>query len=240
MEAHAYLEMAATEDRHWWFVARRRILTRLIQGLALPADARILEIGAGTGGNLAMLAGFGVLEAVEGEAAARDFARRKNIAPVHAGCLPDQLPAVPGSYDLVCLFDVLEHVAEDHAALLAIRRLLKPAGRVLLTVPAYPWLWSHHDVQLHHQRRYRRADLRRLAMAAGFACRRLSHFNMFLLPLVMAGRLVDRWRPRGQDLGTAIPAAPLNFMLREIFAAEGLLLPYIDLPAGASLYAELA
>jgi SAM-dependent methyltransferase len=239
MEADAYREMAATEDVHWWFVARREILACLIGKLRLPAGARILEIGAGTGGNLAMLSRYGSVDGIEHDPEARRLAARKNPIPLLEGSLPDHLPTGRGTYDLVCMFDVLEHIADDEAALAAVRQAVKPGGRLILTVPAYPWLWSAHDVQLHHRRRYTAASLRNVAARAGFGCARISYFNSFLMPLVIIGRLVDRLRSSSAGTGTAIPGALLNALLRYVFASERFVLPYVSLPAGTSLYAEL-
>lgn len=239
VETHAYLDMAATEDRHWWFVARRQILFHLIAQLALPPAARILEIGAGSGGNLAMLRAFGEVDAIEGDATARNLAQRRCIAHVYEGWLPDRLPERLACYDLICLFDVLEHIADDVASLVALRHLLKPGGRILVTVPAYKWLWSRHDVLLHHHRRYRRIDLVKLAAKSGFTCARLSYFNMFLLPLVATARFIDQWHSGSTTTGVAIPAAPINDLLHRIFASERFLLRRVDFPTGTSLYAEL-
>ncbi|HVI90879.1 MAG TPA: class I SAM-dependent methyltransferase [Dongiaceae bacterium] len=239
MEADAYREMAATEDEHWWFVARRQILGHLIGRLHLPRTARILEIGAGTGGNLAMLSRYGSVDGIEHDPEARRLAAQKSPIPLLEGSLPDRLPVGRGTYDLICMFDVLEHIADDQAALAAIRHVMKPGGRLILTVPAYRWLWSAHDIQLHHFRRYTAASLRDVASRAGFRCTRVSYFNSFLMPLVIIGRLVDQIRSSRAVIGTAIPSRPINTLFRHVFASERFLLPYISFPVGVSLYAEL-
>jgi SAM-dependent methyltransferase len=131
MELDAYRQMAATEDEHWWFCGRRAIAEAVIRSLDLPAKANIVEIGAGTGDNMQMLEQFGAVTAVEMSDLAREIAREKTGRDFLAGHLPDNIPVAPQSCDLVCLFDVLEHVAEDEASLGAIRRMLKPGGRVI-------------------------------------------------------------------------------------------------------------
>ncbi len=241
MEPAAYEEMAAQQDRHWWFVARRRILADTVGRLGLPPGARILEAGAGTGGNLPMLARFGSVQALEMDEQARAFAyRRAPDIEVRPGRLPDQLPFDAGSFDLICLFDVLEHVDQDRAALTALRTLAAPGGRALLTVPACPWLWSHHDERLHHHRRYTRATLRDVVQASGWRLRRLTAFNTLLFPLAVAGRLADRLRgDQAAPAGQAMPPAPLNAALRTVFGAEAALLALTDLPYGVSLMAVL-
>lgn len=239
MEAEAYQQMAQTESRHWWFVARRQILDRLLRCLPLPPAARILEIGAGTGGNLAMLSSLGHLDAMEQDETARNLATQKGGIPVRAGSLPENIPFSRNSYDLVCMFDVLEHIDDDRAALAAVRQLMVPNGRLVLTVPAYRWLWSSHDIHLHHRRRYTRSELRRLAEEVGFDCIRISYFNTLLLPLLALTRLGNSLFKSRSAVGTAIPVRPVNVLLQKIFGCERFLLPYIDFPVGASLYVEL-
>jgi SAM-dependent methyltransferase len=237
MELAAYRDMAATEDRHWWFCGRRAIAEAIIEGLGLPDAAEILEIGAGTGGNLAMLERFGRVTAVEMSELARSIAREKTGREFLDGSLPNCLPVAPGGFDLICLFDVLEHVAEDVASLEALRPLLRSGGRVLLTVPAHQWLWSKHDVGLHHMRRYSRSLLRGRIEGAGFRIEKLTYTNAALLPLAVVTRLADRMRASGLPAGQATPPGPLNAAMKAVFSAERHILPRAALPFGVSLLA---
>jgi SAM-dependent methyltransferase len=241
MEPEAYLDMAAVEARHWWFTGRRRILGALIRGLRLPANARILELGSGTGGNFALLAQFGGVTAVEMNETAREISKtRGGEATVHHGMLPDNLPFAGHKFDLVCLFDVLEHVEEDEAALRAIRGLLAPGGRALITVPAHPFLFGPHDIALHHKRRYSRAQFQARLRAAGLRIEKLSFINMALAPLAFALRALDRLRAAPQASGTNIPPAPVNALFTWLFGAEAHLLPRMNLPFGLSLLAVVS
>jgi SAM-dependent methyltransferase len=237
MELDAYRNMAATEDKHWWFCGRRAIAEAVIRGLDLPQGAKILEIGAGTGGNIAMLEQFGKVCAVEMSDLARQIAREKTGRDFLPGHLPDNIPVAPASFDLICLFDVLEHVAEDEASLEAIRHMLKPGGRVVLTVPAHQWLWSTHDVGLHHMRRYSRSLLRGRIEKAGFAIDRLSYTNAALFPVAALARLMDRVRKPARPAGHATPPKPINAAMKAVFSAEGHIVPNAALPFGVSLLA---
>jgi SAM-dependent methyltransferase len=196
-------------------------------------------LGCGSGGNLAMLADFGDLVAVEPHDGARNRAIARGLGRVLAGRLPDQVPLGPESFDAVVMLDVLEHVADDAAALATACRLLAPGGRLLLTVPAFPFLWSRHDELTHHFRRYRRPQLRRLLDENGFAVERLTHFNSLLFPAIATVRLMQRLKrdPSGEDTGMAVPQAAINGALKAILAAEAMALSAMDLPFGVSLLA---
>ncbi len=241
MNPEAYVEMADTEARHWWFAGRRAILKSLVSNIDLPRDAQILEVGAGTGGNLAMLAAFGTVSALEMDKNARALAAAKTGGrfDIRAGACPDDIPFADKRFDLICLFDVLEHIEADVATLRALQQRLGSNGRILLTVPAYTWLWSRHDEFLHHKRRYSAGRLRATIAAAGLRVERLSYFNTLLFPLVAAARLKERILSPAGSGGRGIPHASINWLLREIFALERFFLPQWRLPFGVSLFAVM-
>lgn len=239
MNPNAYLEMAQTESQHWWFAARRTILGELIAGFNLPAQAQILEIGSGTGGNLEMLSRFGHVSAMEMDETARSIAATKTGRrfDIRAGACPADIPFDGQKFDLVCLFDVLEHIEEDVATLVALRGLLAPQGRLLVTVPAYRWMWSKHDEFLHHKRRYSATELQTKIAAAGMRAEKVSYFNTLLFPLAAAARFKDRLFGSATASGTGVPPSPVNFLFREVFGAERFLLNKLSLPFGVSLFA---
>jgi SAM-dependent methyltransferase len=241
MNPDAYVEMADTEARHWWFAGRRAVSASLIAGLKLPREARILEVGSGTGGNLAMLASFGTVSALEMNATARAIAARKTGGrfDIRAGLCPADIPFAGETFDLICLFDVLEHIDEDVATLAALKERLAANGRILLTVPANDWLWSTHDEFLHHKRRYSAAGLRAAVTAAGLRLDRMSYFNTLLFPLAALVRLKDRLLGRPSTSGRDVPARPVNWLLRQTFGMERFLLRLFRLPFGVSLFAIL-
>lgn len=237
MEPTAYREMAATEREHWWFVGRRAILDEAIRSLSLPHDARILEIGAGTGGNVDLLRRHGRLSAVELDDFARDHLQRTTGLDVWYGALPDALPKFPERFELVCLFDVLEHVEPDVEALRALGKCLAPGGRVLVTVPAYPWMWSGHDAVLHHFRRYTKMGLSTVLREAGFEVDRITSFNTLLFPAAALARLAVKATGGNCSPGSSTQLKLLNTTLSRIFVSERTLLRYTNLPFGLSLMA---
>jgi SAM-dependent methyltransferase len=239
MSPDAYLEMAETEAGHWWFRGRRDILATVLAGLDLPPDASILEIGAGTGGNLAMLSRFGTVSAVEMDGKALQLAREKtgDRYDIRSGRCPDDMPFPESSFDLVCLLDCLEHIADDDGALDCAARMLKPGGAVLVTVPAYQWLWSRHDVFLHHQRRYSKGSLRALVSCCGLRLERITYFNTLLSPLAITVRLGDQLRGSEKASGAGVPAQSINNALHALFSTERHWLSRRSLPFGISLMA---
>lgn len=238
MEAVEYERMHAEEERSWWFRGRRRVLEAAVQRLALAPHARIVDVGCGTGGNLVMLQRHGDALGVEPSPVGAAYARERTGAEVAEATA--EATGLPGaSADLVTLFDVLEHLDDDLAALHELRRLLKPQGRLLLTVPAFMMLWSGHDVALHHRRRYRRPELRARLTQAGFRVDWLSYYNASLFPAVAAVRLGRRLVGGGaaQADGVTPPPAPLNRALEGLFAAERFVVGRAALPFGVSLIA---
>jgi SAM-dependent methyltransferase len=235
MDRSIYDAMAAHDHAHWWYVARRDVLHDYIARYAyLPAQARILEIGCGTGHNLAMLARFGTVEGSELDPAARAVANARFNGTIGAARLPELHDIADAAFDMVAILDVLEHVEDDVAALKSIARRLKPGGRILITVPQYQWMWTGHDTANHHFRRYGKAGLRRVIAQAGLKADHLTSFNSLLFPLAAASRLVAKVRAReGSD--DAIPPAPVNRLFRTIFAAERHLIGRVPMPPGVSL-----
>ena len=239
MERKVYEQMAELDQRHWWFTARRRILAELIERVVQPPkDARILELGAGTGHNLSMLSRFGTVEASELDSVARKLASERLGREVKEAALPDLSMFPADSYDLIALLDVLEHVPDDKGSLAAIRGRLKPGGALLLTVPANRWMWSAHDVAHHHHRRYRKSEIEKLALDAGFRIELLSPFNSLLFPPIAAVRLLGKVTGK-DDSDDAMPGALVNRTLDTIFGLERSLIGRVPMPFGVSLVAVL-
>lgn len=235
MDRIVYDRMAAHDSTHWWYRARRDILSDYLTRYGkVPSGARILEIGCGTGHNLPMLSAFGHVDAIEIDPAARAIASERLGTPVGDAPLPD-LPGVPrGHYDLVAVLDVVEHIEDDVAALKGMASLLKPGGKILIAVPAHQWLWSAHDVVNHHHRRYSKASLIKAIETAGLKPRKLTYFNSLLFPLAAAARIAGRLTGR-DDSDDSPPAKPLNALFETIFRLERHAVGRVPLTPGVSI-----
>lgn len=239
MDRAVFDRMAELDRDHWWFTARRRILAAVITRVVRPPNqARILEIGAGTGHNLEMLGRFGMVEASELDDHARALASERLGRAVVRAALPDLSMFPADSYDVAALLDVLEHVVDDKGSLAALYSRLKPGGALVLTVPANPWMWSAHDVAHHHHRRYRKREIETLAKEAGFEIELLSPFNSLLFPLIAGVRAIGKLRGH-EAADDAMPTKPVNAILDRVFGAEAGLIGRVPMPFGVSLVAVL-
>lgn len=237
MDEETYSIAAEAEDTHWWFKGRRKVLSAVIDAF-LPASSiskTILEVGCGNGGNYALLSKYGKLFAVEPDDASRARAIQRGLAQVEKGSLPENLPFNEETFDLIAALDVLEHVGDDRKSLDSIRNRLKPDGLLVLTLPAYNFLWTSNDVNSHHKRRYTRSEAISILNENGFRTLFSSYYNCFLFPLALVYVLLDKFLKNDPSRALRIPIGPVNALLEKIFAAESSLIPKMSLPFGVSI-----
>ncbi len=201
----------------------------------------MLDAGCGSGRTLADLVAYGTVSGIELNEDAADVARSRGHGEVRVGRL-EELPWPDASFDLITCLDVIEHTPDDRTALRELHRVCRPGGWLLVTVPAYPALWSLHDEANHHYRRYSRAALRSAAAAAGWTVTRLSSFNSVLLAPAAAVRVAQRrfGTHNGSSNNLSIGPAWLNDALEAPLALEAKWLARgRTLPFGLSLVAVL-
>lgn len=226
------------ERTYWWFVGRRRLVASLLGCVVRrnSPSSRVLDVGCGTGANFEVLGPFGIVLGVDRSWTALQFAAaRRDSVLSQADAL--HLPFRTNTFDVVTGLDLLEHLPDDSAALQEMRRVLKPGGALLLTVPAYRSLWSEHDEALSHLRRYVASEVRRKVTAAGFEPTKLS----YAITAVLAPTFLFRWvqtrlhgRRKPQTALIELPPV-LNQALIHYLSLEAAALPLINLPFGVSV-----
>jgi SAM-dependent methyltransferase len=236
MEKDLYRRFYEIEDTHWWFVARKAlILGFLTRYLADGCERTILDAGCGTGGMLKDLETFGSLVASDLSEEAANFCKLRGYEIIRSSVL--EAPFRANSFDVVLGLDLIEHVDDDVAALREMHRICKPGGLLMVTVPAFQLLWSHHDVINHHKRRYTKRQLQKRLGATDFEVLRCSYFNSYLFPFMVVGRLVGRVVGQEPGLELNMPNVIANRFLSKIFSGELSLLKWSDMPFGGSLLA---
>ncbi len=217
--------LTSLEDRHWWYRERRAILARQLR--RLPGTGRALDIGAAGGGNTRVLQAHGwQAVALEYSDSVADVAKARGVSAIRADAR--DLPLASGTCGLVTAFDILEHIDEDYLAAAEIARVLRPGGTALIAVPCDMALWSAHDNEVGHVRRYDRGGLVSLIQKAGLVVEQVWSWNVLLRPVVATRRR----SATGSDLGQVPPL--LNGLLTSIIVTERYL-PVRSLP-GVSLF----
>jgi len=230
-------KLSLIENTHWWSVARRKIIENVLQRLKLDDSIDILELGCGIGGNLELLSHFGNVFATDSDDFALNLALRRHVGNVEKGCLPNHIPFGSKKFDLILMLDVLEHIEDDISSLKIIKNRLKIKGKILLTVPAYPFLWSRIDLDSGHQRRYLKNQLSKLIQKAGLRVEYITYFNTLLFPVIGMIRLLNKIRGRHDNLDLKMPSSFANTLLMEIFSFEKKIIPKLSMPFGVSILA---
>ena len=239
MDEQYELQTHDVEDAHWWYRGRRRVLIETLHSLSLAPNTRILDAGCGSGRNMVELAAFGTVTGLELAPASIEAARARGVGEVVGGSLAE-MPFEDASFDLAGCFDVLEHLEDDLASLRELRRVVRPGGRMLVTVPAYPWLWSNHDVVNHHFRRYTRRTLLAATAETGWSPETVTSFNSLLLPAAVGHRLLERMRrSNGRPSGDleSTPSSLNRLLERPLHVEPTLIRRGRRIPAGLSLLA---
>lgn len=243
MEFEEFKIMYEAEDTHWWYRGLRGVMFSLL-GLERQnrRDVKILDAGCGTGGTLQALrdAGFSNTEGFDINPPALHFCEKRGLGNVRLGSIME-IPFESEAFDIVVSNDVLNDVGttNETLALEQLHRVLKPGGRLFLNLPAFGFLRSEHDRATDVARRYTRAQIKQTLEAAGFKVKRATYWNMLLMPVVIAVRILRR--EREQDLSKParsdiqVPPGPINELLTLVMRLERLLMRVVDLPVGSSV-----
>ena len=227
--------LVAIERHHFWFVGRRRLVERLIAefGADMP---NVLDVGVGGGLQAGRLsdAGRGVT--------AIDFLPDglRHIGSTHPSirrvqCTAEAMPFADGAFDLILALDVVEHT-DDRSAIAEFVRVLKPGGTLIVTVPAFAFLWSIRDELAGHRRRYRAGDIRQRLSDVGLEVRRLGYYQCLLFPFVLLTRILGRNRKAVRD-AEDLPSTALNSLFRTVNELEIVIGRWVHWPFGSSVFA---
>jgi SAM-dependent methyltransferase len=234
VEDEIYQQLYDLEDGHWWFRGRRAVLWALLRRAGLPDGPRVLDAGCGTGRNLAEFGALGTAQGVDPSPQAIEFCRRRGLTGVTAAGI-EALPFDDGAFDLILATDVLEHVEHDDLAAAELRRVAAPGAVLVVTVPAYRWLWSQHDDSHHHLRRYTARALRTRLAGAGWRPELLTYFNSVLLPPIALIRTIARRRAGGRT-DYQLTGGVVNRLLELPMRTEAALIARgVRFPAGVSI-----
>jgi ubiquinone/menaquinone biosynthesis C-methylase UbiE len=234
------------EDKHWWFAGRTWSLLNMIDRLVEPdGQKQVLDIGCGAGNMFHHLARYGTVVGVDNNPRPLAVARERGY-DVREG-LAEDLPLGEDAFDLVSLLDTVEHCDDDMAVLRECYRVCAPGGYLVVTVPAFMWLWSHNDVLNDHKRRYTAKELREKLVRIGFRVRRMTYNNFLVFPMAAGLVLLRKKAEQEPDLGSPHfddesyqvemePAPPLlNTVLRGVTWTESQILRWLSLPVGTSI-----
>lgn len=234
MEKGEYAKMHALEENYWWFVAKRRILAATAKPY-LTKRTQLLDVGCGTGVILQHFKAKGIaVTGIDFSKEALRFCRKRGLKDVRQVDLEKPLPKM-GRFDIIIAADVIEHLNDDLGALKRIHGLLKQDGVLIVSVPAYQWMWSSHDVALHHKRRYTAKRLRAVMRKAGYKVERLTYTNTFTFFPAAAVRLFKKALGGKGKTDTAGSSKLANKLLLAIYRVETGLMKVMPLPFGLSV-----
>jgi len=238
MNINMYRIFFDIQNKHWWFVTRKKIVLDAIgRYINRSESTKILDIGCGSGVMLKALDEIGHVYGMDMSDDAISFSKEIFDGDVKKGYLPDKVPYQENYFDLITALDVIEHIDHDVESIETMRALLATGGKAIITVPAYMFLWSSFDEMNEHKRRYTRPELKAKLEQAGFTIEKISYYNTLLFPVIFVVRMLNNLLKRDGASDVDMPSRPVNFILKKIFGIEKYLLRYLNLPFGVSVLA---
>jgi len=239
MDLSEYKKMDNLEHDHWWFKAKRKFLEVILKNFSLPEKGSVLDVGCGTGAIMEFLLRQGYhVEGIDISAAALTHCARKGLI-VKQGTI-DQLPFSDNTFNIVFALDVLEHLPRRDLALREVKRVLKPGGLFIATVPAHQFLFSYHDRAVHHIKRYSWYDFKQ-ELIASFTIQHMSWIHSaILLPAILKRLIIERLsRKVGQLESDVKPSSQFIGVVMDAwyFVELGFFKIFLKLPWGLSIIA---
>lgn len=235
MRPDLYQKIHKLEKDYWWYVSRRELIKQL---LPQKPNLKILDIGCGAGKLLEELKSYGQVYGIDSSSQAVKFCKQRGLKHIYI----NKFPQVPKSilkkkFDVITCLDVIEHIEDDTKAIKTITNLLVPGGRLILTVPAYPWLFSYWDTMSGHYRRYSQHQLLNLINKSKLALTKITYLYSFLIPIAIPFRVIRhqffKHKPPPSDLIKLHPL--INKFLFSLAIIEQRIRSHVKLPFGLSL-----
>jgi len=244
MEETEYKIMYDMEKSYWWFVGKQFLIRNILKGLDTKSrdGNKVLDIGCGTGIILQLLKDFGTPYGTELSPKAIAFLKKRNLSNTVQSDAGQSIPFRTDTFSVVTCLDVLEHIDDDGPLIKEMFRVCKPGGHVILTVPAFEFLWSHHDVALHHKRRYTKKQVLTKTLGYDWKVNKCSYYNtLFFFPILAARQLKKLLSNAGQPRSDFFFGLPgwLNRVMSLLFVSEIRLLSRFSFPFGVSLVITL-
>ena len=233
MRTDLFEDLYITEETHWWHKAKRRYIELFFRSFIQRRNLSILDVGCGTGKNMEELTQWGDVWGIDKSSSALSFCWKRNIINVKKG-EAEKIPFDSGIFDVVCALDVLEHV-DDVSSVREIKKTLKENGYLIITVPAFKWLWSQWDEVLHHKRRYTTEHLVKILKNEGFIIKRCTYVYSFLVIPMFIIRFIKQQKQKTYTSDFQINNSFINFILSSLSKLEQWWINRYDMPFGTSV-----
>lgn len=236
MKKDLYEDLYLLEDTHWWHIAKRRIVHKLIKKYNPSKKPKILDIGCGTGKNIEELQKIGDVYGLDNSKEALSFCKKRRLKKLILGTA-EKTSLKKNFFDVITLLDVLEHT-DDSKVLKEAYRILKKDGLIIITVPAFGWLWSNWDVVLHHRRRYFAKSLIEILKKENFQIIKISYMYSFLiLPALIIRTIKSLLFKKSYSSDFKLSSPYLNLIISQVTKVESFFIMLTSIPIGTSIIA---
>lgn len=237
MQEVVYHSNFSIEESYFWFLARNKIVSKIFKSIChLKKGDNVMDIGSGTGGFAKILSEDYKVTCLDTEPIALEYCKKRGLDDLH-NCILADFQKGDRKIKAAFMLDVIEHIEKDAEVVSQVYDLLEPGGYFITTVPAYQWIWSHHDILHMHFRRYNKSNFQKLHKDAGFKILYASYFNTFLFLPAVLKRFLDKIT--NKDFTNAPPvdevSPTMNSLFTKIFSAEASFLPSFKFPFGISI-----
>lgn len=235
MRKDLFEDLYTLEEQHWWHVSKRRNVTSCIQYYLKKSNAVILDVGCGTGKNLEQLKELGKIYGLDSSKEAIEFCKKRGLDNIKLG-QAENMPFKQNSFNLITLLDVLEHT-DDNKTLREVYRVLQKDGLLIITVPAFKWLWSEWDKVLHHKRRYNKYDIISVLSKNNFKVIYTTYLYSFLvLPALIIRKMKQKlFRKKEYTSDFQMSNSLLNWVMSYVSKIEFKLAQKITIPIGTTI-----